>query len=341
MPEAEPPKHSCEVIAEAGVNHNGDVEIAEQLIDVTTEAGADVVKFQTFDPEEVVTPQTEQADYQKERDDSSNQYEMLDALKLTRADHERLVRYCEEVGVEFLSTPYNPESVDLLETMGVSRYKIASADIVNKPLLHAVADTGKPVILSTGMATLGEIERAVDYLEKRDCQLTLLHCVTSYPAEASQINMRFLETLDGAFPGAVGFSDHTPGVVAPVLAMGYGATVIEKHFTLDRDMEGPDHFASLEPDELSTMVDNVRFAERAIGDTRRRISEKEQNNATAMRRSLHAARTLEAGTTITADDLLVVRPGDGIDPWKFDEVVGRTVTEQISEHEAVRSDALR
>ncbi|WP_058994866.1 N-acetylneuraminate synthase [Haloarcula sp. CBA1127] len=329
----------CKVIAEAGVNHNGDIEIAKDLVDAAASAGADAVKFQTFQPKEVATAQTEQADYQKERDASTNQYEMLDNVKLREEDHDVLMEYCQEVGIEFMSTPYDPESVEILESTGVDRYKVASADIVNKPLLSAIAETGKPVILSTGMANLGEIERAVEFLRSRNCEdVTLLHCVSSYPAKATQLNMRFIETLATAFPGQVGFSDHTRGVVAPVLAMGYGASVIEKHFTLDRGMEGPDHYASLEPDELSQMVDNVRFAEKAIGSTRRLISTVERNNKHSMRRSLHASRDIESGAAISPDDLLIVRPDEGIDPWNYDDVVGKSTTQEIPKHAPVTWD---
>lgn len=329
----------CDIIAEAGVNHNGDIEIAKELVDAAADAGADAVKFQTFQPEEVATAQTKQADYQKERGASTNQYDMLDSVKLCAEDHKVLMEYCQDAGIEFMSTPYDSRSVDILESTGVERYKVASADIVNKPLLSSIAETGKPVILSTGMANLGEIERAVDFLQTRNCDdVTLFHCVSSYPAEASQLNMRFLETLDTAFPVQVGFSDHTRSLVAPVLAMGYGATVVEKHFTLDRGMEGPDHYASLEPDELSQMVDNVRFAEKAIGNTHRVISEAERNNKHSMRRSLHANRDIEAGEAISFDDLLIVRPAEGIDPWEYDDVVGKTTVEKISKHTPIKWD---
>lgn len=333
------PELDCDIIAEAGVNHNGDIEIAKELVDAAADAGVDAVKFQTFQPKEVATAQTEQADYQKERGASTNQYEMLDNVKLREEDHDLLMEYCQDAGVEFMSTPYDSQSVDILESTGVNRYKVASADIVNKPLLSSIAETGKPVILSTGMANLGEIERAVDFFQSRNCDdITTFHCVSSYPAEASQLNMRFLETLDAAFPGQVGFSDHTRGVVAPVLAMGYGASVIEKHFTLDREMKGPDHYASLEPDELSQMVNNIRFAEKAIGNTHRLISESERNNKYSMRRSLHASRDIEAGEAISADDLLVVRPAEGIDPWEYDDVVGKSTTKKIAKHAPIRWD---
>lgn len=339
-PTPPPGTAGCEIIAEAGINHNGQLRVAKRLVDEAVEAGADVVKFQTFDPEEVVTEETEKADYQK-RSGSGGQYEMLSDVTLSSAEHEALVEHCEERGIEFMSTPYNSESVELLESLGVERYKIASADIVNKPLLREVAATGKPIILSTGMATLGEIERAVELLRDEGCdELTLLHCVSCYPAEPEQVNMRFMETLRTAFDVPVGFSDHTLGTDVAVMAAGRGAHVVEKHFTLDREMDGPDHFASLEPDQLSAMVDGVRAVERAMGRTTRRISEEERENSSSMRRSLHFRRPLGAGDRIERGDLKVVRPFEGIDPWEIDDVVGRTLATDVGPDAPVTWDRL-
>lgn len=323
----------CEVIAEAGVNHNGSLETAKTLVDRASEAGADVVKFQTFRPEEVVTASTEKAAYQ-ERAASADQLEMLARVTLSRGAHEELLAHCEDRGVEFMSTPYEPESVELLESLGVARYKVASADIVNRPLLDALIETGKPVILSTGMATLGEIERAVEHLQEGGCpEVTLLHCVSCYPADPEQVNLRFMETLATAFDVPVGYSDHTLGTTVPVMAASRGASVVEKHFTLDREMEGPDHFASLEPDELGSMVDGIRTVARAMGTTRRTLTEAELENRRPMRRSLHVRRSMEAGETITAADLKVVRPFDGIDPWSIDDVVGAEVRRDVDADE--------
>jgi len=315
----------CELIAEAGINHNGDLETAKKMVDVAAEACVDVVKFQTFDPDEVVTEETEKAEYQK-RSASANQHEMLSQVVLTENEHVELLEHCRARSVEFMSTAYDPESVALLERVGVQRHKVASADIVNRPLLEAIAASGKPLILSTGMASLGEIDRAVTLLRQTGCpDLTLLHCVSSYPAEPSQINMRFMETLETAFDVRVGFSDHTVGTALPIMAASRGATAIEKHFTLDRGMDGPDHFASLEPDELVDVVEGVRAVEQAMGDTPRDLSEEERRNIRPMRRSLHLRRDVEAGQTLDRDDLKIVRPFEGVDPWAIDDVVGRSL----------------
>jgi sialic acid synthase SpsE len=252
------------------------------------------------------------------------------------------VSHCEAHDVEFLSTPYDPESVSKLQSLGVERFKIASADIVNKPLLEAVAETGAPVLLSTGMASLGEIERAVSFLEEQGvADLTLLHCISCYPTSPEQVNMRFMDTLRTAFGHPVGFSDHTLGTDIGVMAASRGATVLEKHFTLDRSMDGPDHYASVEPDELSSLVDGVEDVTAALGETRRRISSEESENAHRMRRSLHLRHRVEADRSITRDDLKVVRPDDGLDPWAIDEVVGKTLARSVERNEPLDWDDLR
>lgn len=331
-------KESCKIIAEAGINHNGDIELAKNLVDAAVEAKADAVKFQTFRTDEIVTQQTERTEYQKRSGDTS-QYEMLESVELSESDHEVLVEYCAEKGVEFLSTPYDPESVELLERVGVERYKIASADIVNKPLLRTIADTGKPVILSTGMANLAEIERAVTLLRNRGCpSLVLLHCVSCYPTDPEHLNLRFMETLERAFDVPVGFSDHTLDNSMPILAAGRGAAMVEKHFTLDRSMDGPDHAASLEPDELSTMVKSIRDAEAALGDGTVRIPDCEKQNRPKMRRSLHARHDLSAGKKIEMSDILVVRPAKGISPWDIDAVVGSKLKIDVEEHQTLTWD---
>ena len=336
-----PTTDRCEIIAEAGINHNGELDIAKELVAEASAAGVDAVKFQTFQPQEIVTEATEKAAYQ-ERDSSGNQYDMLSDVVLSDDEHALLVDHCRELGLEFMSTPYDPESVGLLEDLGVERFKIASADIVNKPLLRSVAETKKPVVLSTGMASLGEIERAVSFLESGGCpDLTLLHCVSCYPATPEQVNMRFMETLRSAFEVPVGFSDHTLGTDISLLAAGMGASVLEKHFTLDREMDGPDHFASLEPDELASMVDGVRGVETALGSTGLRRSEKERSNATQMRRSLHLRTDLNAGERISRKDLKIVRPYSGIDPWEIDQVVGQSLTAPVEEDDALTWEQLR
>lgn len=323
----------CEVIAEAGINHNGELEIAKEMVDVAASAGVDTIKFQTFDPDEIVTEETEKASYQ-ERSNAENQHEMLRGKVLSRAEHEELVRYCSSKDVNFLSTPYDAASVSLLDDIGVERYKIASADIVNKPLLRSVIETGKPLILSTGMASLGEIERAVTFLRENGCEdLMLLHCISEYPTDPADANLQFMQTLAGAFDVPVGFSDHTLGTDVPVMAATLGATVIEKHFTLDRSMDGPDHAASLEPDELEQMVEGIAMVPSALGDGTVTRPPEERDNAASMRRSLHARTDLDAGETLCESDLCVVRPFDGIDPWEIDAVVGRTLQTSLSTHE--------
>jgi sialic acid synthase SpsE len=240
-----------------------------------------------------------------------------------------------------MSTAYDVNSVQLLESIGVERYKIASADIVNKPLLKSVAETNKPVILSTGMATLGEIERAVNFLNGSGCNdLTLFHCISCYPAEPEQINLKFMKTLNKAFDVPVGFSDHTLETCIPAVAASHGAVAVEKHFTLDRDMKGPDHLASLEPAELSKMVNKIRDVESAMGSASQATVDQEEKNATLMRRSLHSRRPLSPGETIDREDIKIVRPSNGIDPWSIDDVVGSELKEGIDSDEAINWSSL-
>lgn len=328
----------CEVIAEVGVNHNGEVETAKELIDKGAAAGADALKFQTFNPGAVVAEGAEKASYQ-DRAASENQYEMLSELSLSEDQHRELAEYCTQKNVEYLSTPYDADSVDLLESLGVSRYKIASADIVNKPLLETVAATGKPIILSTGMADLGEIERTVTWLEENGCEnLSLLHCVSNYPADPEQVNMRFMDTLATAFGAPVGFSDHTKGVHHAVMAASRGAVLVEKHFTLNRGMVGPDHFASIEPDELQTLVDYLADVTAAMGTTKRKITQRERQNRQELRRSVHAARNLEAGEILTRADTEIVRPATGLSPWELETVLGEQVEDGIDAHAPITWD---
>jgi N-acetylneuraminate synthase len=321
------------VIAEIGVNHNGDPALAKELIDEVVAAGAQTVKFQTFVPNRVAKAETEKATYQK-RSDSNSQYEMLKRAVLSQQEHEELFEYCESRSVEFLSTPYDAESAELLNSLGVSRFKIASADIINKPLLADIADLRKPVILSTGMSTLGEIERAVQFLRDNGCpDITLLHCVSCYPTDPEQVNMRFMDTLDTAFDVPVGFSDHTLGTDVPVMAAARGAKTVEKHVTLDREMNGPDHFASLEPQELDRMIDGIRTIESALGTTELSRTAREMENVNQMRRSIHFATDVQPGDVLTQDDVKIVRPNEGVSPWQIDEIVGRTVADEVSKND--------
>lgn len=325
----------CFVIAEAGINHNGDFSLAKRMVEEAASAGADAVKFQTFDTDELVTENTEKAEYQI-RDDSLSQYEMLKHTEFTREQFVELVDYCETQDIEFMSTPYDPASAKLLADLGVDRLKIASADLVNKPLIDTAADTDKQLILSTGMATLGEIERAMDWVEAAGVDnVVLLHCVSCYPTEPEQVNLRFMDTLSTVFDCSVGFSDHTLGTEVPAGAAARGATVVEKHFTLDRGMDGPDHFASLEPEELSEMVDAIRNIEVALGSSKRELTDAETSNIYHMRRSLHVRRALAAGETIERDDIKIIRPAEGISPGEIETVVGRTVRSDLGENDPV------
>ncbi len=331
---------SCVVIAEAGVNHNGRVDVARRLVDVAVGAGADAVKVQTFRAAALVTRSLGRAPYQH-RSGTSSQYEMLKALELSYRDQESLKSYCDERGIEFMSTAYDEEAVGFLKGLGVRRIKIASADIVNKPLLEAIAETGLPVIQSTGMATLGEVERAVSLLRPRDTEdITLLHCVSSYPLSADQVNMRWMETLRQTFQLPTGYSDHTAGIEVPVMAVSLGAVMLEKHFTLDRGMEGPDHAASLEPEEFRQMVQAIRNVEAAFGEPGFGRADQELENIVPMRRSLHAARPIRAGQTIRREDLVVLRPYVGLDPWLIDVVVGRRPRVDIDEEEPITWDVI-
>jgi N-acetylneuraminate synthase/N,N'-diacetyllegionaminate synthase len=324
------------VIAEAGVNHNGDPVRAEELVDIAARAGADAVKFQTFRAAHLVQEDAPKAPYQKETTGSAeSQYEMLRKLELSEAAHESLAQRCRERGLEFLSTPFDPASADLLERLGVARYKIASGEITNLPLLLHVGSKGKPVILSTGMSSLEEIGAALGSLRSAGAPgVTLLHCVSDYPTRPEDVNLRVMETLRSRFGVPVGFSDHTSGIAVPIAAAALGATVIEKHFTTDRKLPGPDHRASLEPGELAAMVRGIRDAEKALGDGHRRLTPGEISTRPIARRSLVAAEDLPPGTVVEARHLTARRPGTGISPMEIDRLVGRRLKT------AVRKDSM-
>lgn len=324
------PESKCMIIAEAGVNHNGDPETAHEMIDVAVEAGADAVKFQTFATERLVTRDVGVAEYQK-RSGYANQYEMLSNLELEKGDWEALVEHCSRRDVEFISTPYDRGSVDLLESLDVNRIKIASADIVNKPLLRRVAESDCEIILSTGMASIEEIGQALDWIDRDETDVTLLHCVSEYPTDPVDLNLRFIPTLDSIFGRPVGFSDHTVGLPAAVVAVALGARIVEKHFTLDTTMEGPDHEASIEPDEFSDLVSAVRVAEQSLGRPMKQVTETEEANATRMRPSLHLASDVTTGERLVEADLAVVRPADGLPPKYLDVVTGCPVKKDLSE----------
>lgn len=319
------PQNPCFIIAEAGVNHNGDIALAKKLIDAAVKAGADAVKFQTFKAENIVTPTAEKAEYQKMTTGTSeSQYEMIKKLELSDADFWDLSEYAKNTGILFLSTPFDEESVDLLDEIGVPAFKIPSGEITNFPLLKKIAHKSKPIILSTGMATLGEVEESVNYLKKYGAEeIILLHCTTSYPAPMKSVNLRVMETLRYAFQVPVGYSDHTEGITVPIAAVAMGACVIEKHFTLDRTLPGPDHKASLEPQELTMMVKAIRDVEHALGNGIKCPNEEEKVIKQVARRSIVAKREITEGDILTEEDLAIKRPGTGISPKYFQEILGK------------------
>lgn len=316
------------IIAEAGVNHNGDLRLAKQLIDVAAEAGVDLVKFQTFNADRLVTRTAKKAGYQTQTTDSKeSQHEMLRRLELSEAMHRELIAHCAVRNVGFFSTGFDIESVELLLSLGQDYFKIPSGEITNLPYLRHIGQLGKTVILSTGMATLGDIEAALDVLEQAGtarAQITVLHCTTEYPTPMNEVNLRAMQSIHAAFGLAVGYSDHTPGIEVAIAAVAMGATVIEKHFTLDRNLPGPDHKASLEPVELKCMVAAIRNIEVALGDGIKRLTQSEARNKPVGRKSLVASQTIKAGEVFTPHNITTKRPGTGISPMRWDKVIGRT-----------------
>jgi N,N'-diacetyllegionaminate synthase len=330
------PSHACFVIAEAGVNHNGDMLLAHRLIDEAARAGADAVKFQSFVTEDLITPYAPKAEYQVvTTGESGSQAGMLKALELSAAQQAELKTHCRDAGIIYLCTPYENSSVDLLDLLDVAAYKIASTDTNNAPFLRHVASKGRPVVLSTGMSSLGEVEAAMSTLRASglDGRIVLLHCTAEYPAPIEEANLRAISTLRQAFACPVGFSDHTPGIGASPWAVATGACSIEKHFTLDRSMAGPDHRASLEPAEMARLVHEVRQVEFALGDGVKRAMPSEARNKSRMQRSLVAARHIRAGDTIDAEMLVCKRPGTGLSPEWMDRVVGRRAALDVQKDE--------
>ena len=316
------------IIAEAGVNHNGRIETAGQLIEIAAEAGADLVKFQTFSADRLVTGSASKADYQLETTSTSeSQHEMIRKLELSWEMHEELIAHCKKCGVGFFSTGFDPQSVDLLAELGLDRFKIPSGEITNLPYLRHIGRSGRPVILSTGMAKLGEIEAALEVLVASGTpreQVTVLHCNTEYPTPMADVNLKAMLAIRDALGVQVGYSDHTLGIEVPIAAVAMGATVIEKHFTLDRNLPGPDHRASLEPDEFKAMVQAIRNIELALsGDGLKRPSPSESKNLEIVRKSLVALVPIKAGEPFTEANLGVKRPGSGISPMRWDDFIGR------------------
>lgn len=328
------------IIAEAGVNHNGSLEMAFQLIDVAVAAGADAVKFQTFKAEKVIAVNAPKASYQKETTGSDkSQLEMVKKLELDEAAHTMLHQHCQHKGIQFLSTPFDLESIDLLERLGLEIFKIPSGEITNLPYLRKLGALKKRLILSTGMANLGEIEAALDVLTESGTPLgniTVLHCNTEYPTPFEDVNLRAMLTIQNAFPGiAVGYSDHTIGIDVPIAAVALGAAVLEKHFTLDRNLPGPDHKASLEPDELKAMVQAIRNIEKALGTGIKKPSPSELKNKPIARKSIVAAFPIKKGETFTDMNITVKRPGIGITPMCWDEILGQVAQKDYEKDEMI------
>lgn len=321
----------CFVIAEAGVNHNGDLERALRLVDVAADAGADAVKFQTFDADRLATRDAPKAGYQVETTGAGeSQHAMLRSLQLSRDDHAALVDRCNSRGILFLSTPFDEQSADLLESLGVAAFKTPSGELTNLPYLTHVASKGKPLIVSTGMATLAEVEAAVAAVEDAGCtDLVILHCVSNYPADAADVNLRAMDTLQRAFGVPVGYSDHTTGSAVALASVARGASALEKHFTTDRTLPGPDHRASLEPGELDALVRGIREITAALGDGRKRPVHSELATAAVARKSIVAACEIPSGTTIASSMLTALRPGTGISPALFPTVIGRRARADI------------
>jgi N,N'-diacetyllegionaminate synthase len=328
------------IIAEAGVNHNGNVEIAKKMIDIAAEAGADAVKFQTFKAENVVSKNAPKADYQIARTGANeSQYSMIKKLELNEQAHQKLITHCSERGIDFLSTPFDLASIDFLSRLGLKVFKIPSGDITNLPYLRKIGSLRKEVILSTGMADLSEIRDALAILVKFGTKLeniTILHCNTEYPTPVEDVNLYAMLTIKNEFTGIqIGYSDHTLGIEIPIAAVAMGAKIIEKHFTLDRTMEGPDHRASLEPDELKTMIGAIRNIEQAMGDGIKRPSQSEQKNIQIGRRSIVASTFIRKGSVFSEQNLAVKRPGKGISPMRWDEIVGRIAQHDYNEDELI------
>lgn len=318
-------KNKVFIIAEAGVNHNGDINIAKRLVDVAVLAGADAVKFQTFKADRLASRQAPKAAYQNETTDrDETQHEMLRKLELTEDMHIELLKYCKEKNILFLSTPFDIESVKMLVELGINIIKIPSGEITNLPYLREVARQKKKVILSTGMSNMQEVKEAVDILRQNGAEdITALHCNTQYPTPMEDVNLRAMISMKDELKLPVGYSDHTHGIAVPIAAVAMGATVIEKHFTLDKTMEGPDHKASLEPEELTAMVKSIRNIEKALGDGNKNITESEKDNLSIVRKSIVAACRIEKGELLTEKNLTVKRPGNGISPMKWDEIIGK------------------
>ena len=327
------PGHPCFIIAEAGVNHNGEIEKALQLVEVAAKAGADAVKFQTFRAENLAIPEAPKAEYQTlVTGETESQLDMLRRLELPPHAYRELEKYCRQQNILFMSAPFEEESADLLEDLGLPVFKIPSGEVTNLPFLAHVARKSKPLILSTGMATLEEVRAAVDTIkETGDREIILLHCVSNYPVDPADANLRAMHILGSAFGVPVGYSDHTLGIEVPLAAVALGACVIEKHMTLDLSLPGPDHQASLDPQEVAEMVRGIRVVEAALGHGRKQPAACEASIAAVVRKSLVASRAIPVGSVLTEDMVSIKRPGTGLPPGMRSRVLGRRVTRDVKE----------
>ena len=323
------------IIAEAGVNHNGDIGTAKRLIDVASDAGADYVKFQTFKAERLVSPSAQKAKYQIKNDKNSDdsQLNMLKKLELSDADHKELISYCKSKNISFFSTAFDDEGISYLSSLNFDMFKIPSGELTNYPYLKAIAKTGLPVILSTGMANLDEIEKSINVLVSygtKKSEITVLHCNTEYPTPMIDVNLKAMLTIKEELGVKIGYSDHTLGIEVPIAAVALGAEVIEKHFTLDRGLKGPDHKASLEPNELKEMVKSIRNIEKAIsGNGIKEASLSEKKNIDIARKSIHLSKDLTSGSIISEQDIISLRPGDGICTMNWESIIGKIVNKDL------------
>lgn len=327
------------IIAEAGVNHNGSVALAKEMIEKGAGAGVDAVKFQSFKADKLVTKSAEKAEYQTTNtgNEKESQYEMIKKLELDYEKHQELMDYAEEQGVMFLSSAFDLDSIDLLNELGLELFKIPSGEITNKPYLRKIAQTGKEVILSTGMASISEIESALEVLSENGAgNVTILHCNTEYPTPWEDVNLKAMNTIAQTFQVPVGYSDHTTGIEVPIAAVAMGAQIIEKHFTLDKEMPGPDHKASLEPDELKEMVKSIRHIEKALGDGLKKPTKSEKKNKKVARKSIVAKTVIKKGEIFSEENLDVKRPGTGLSPMLWDEILGISARKDYEPDELIK-----
>lgn len=328
------------IIAEAGVNHNGSLEIAKRLVNEASSAGVDIIKFQTFKAEKLVSKVAQQAEYQKKNigKGEETQYAMLKKLELSNEQHEELIAYCKSKNIRFFSTAFDMDSIDYLHSLDLGLWKIPSGEITNYPYLKKIASYKEPVILSTGMCELTDIENAINVLVGNGVSkdtITVLHCNTEYPTPMKDVNLKAMLEIKEKFGVKIGYSDHTEGIEIPIAAVALGATVIEKHFTLDKNMEGPDHKASLEPSELKAMVKSIRNIEQALGTGHKTISESERKNIEIARKSIVAAKDIKEGDIFTEDNITVKRPGNGISPMEWENVIGKVAKRNFQEEELI------